>query len=91
MGGRARPLPRSITDYFMKISLVLEDVGAGPQVVFSSHNPEEALAEYKTRATTGKLALIVNPRLELHRKAPKVLASAAPVVRKKRETVSTLI
>ena len=73
----------------MKISLILEDTGTGPQVVYSSTNPDEALIEYKTRATTGKLALLVNPRLDYHRKAPKVLATA-PAPKTKRAT-ATLI
>jgi hypothetical protein len=63
----------------MKISLVLEDIGAGPQVVFSTPNPAEALEDYKTRKTVGKLALVINPAVELHRKGERAqVLTAAP-------------
>lgn len=71
----------------MKVSLILEDLGAGAQVVYASNNPDEALREYKTRHTAGKLALVINPRIDFHRKAPKVLATPAPAPRRKRELI----
>ena len=54
----------------MKISLVIEDVGAGPQVLLSTSSPEEALRFYKAHKSSrdSVLALIVNPSTELHRK-----------------------
>jgi hypothetical protein len=61
----------------MKISLVLEDVGAGPQVILSASTPEEALRFYKAHKSTrdSVLALIINPPVELHR---KIKAEAKP-------------
>jgi len=61
----------------MKISLVLEDVGAGPQVVLSTASPEEALRFYKTHKASrdSVLSLIINPPVELHR---KIKAEAKP-------------
>ena len=62
----------------MKISFVLEDIGAGAQVIYSSHSPEEAIQFYKARNTPGKLALVINPRLERSRKIKP--ENATPVV-----------
>jgi hypothetical protein len=45
----------------MKISLVIEDVGAGPQVIFTSHEPAEARQFFKAHANPGKLVLVCNP------------------------------
>jgi hypothetical protein len=45
----------------MKISLVIEDIGAGPQVIFTSHEPAEARQFFKAHANPGKLVLVCNP------------------------------
>jgi hypothetical protein len=45
----------------MKISLVIEDAGAGPQVIFSSTEPADARAFFKAHANPGKLILVCNP------------------------------
>ena len=73
----------------MKISLVLEDIGAGPQIVFSSASPDEATRFYKTRTTPGKLALVVNPRLERYRKikAEPVVVAAEPEPKRRRTSL----
>ena len=65
----------------MKISLVLEDVGAGPQVILSTSTPEEALKFYKAHKSSrdSVLALIVNPPVELHRKIKAEGSAPAPV------------
>jgi len=51
----------------MKISLVLEDAGSGPRVVYSSTSPEEARKFYKNYTAPGKLELVINPRPEYMR------------------------
>ena len=45
----------------MKISLVIEDIGAGPQVIFTSHEPAEARQFFKAHTNPGKLVLVCNP------------------------------
>jgi len=45
----------------MKISLVIEDTGAGPQVIFSSSEPADARQFFKTHTNPGKLILVCNP------------------------------
>jgi hypothetical protein len=45
----------------MKISLVIEDAGTGPQVIFSSTEPADARAFFKAHANPGKLILVCNP------------------------------
>lgn len=63
----------------MKISLVLEDIGAGPTVIFSGTNPDEAIKFYKARQTPGKLAVVINPPIDRSRKIKAVIgASEAP-------------
>ena len=52
---------RLFSDYSMKISLVIEDAGAGPQVIFSSTEPADARAFFKGHANPGKLILVCNP------------------------------
>ena len=48
----------------MKISLVLEDVGAGPQVIFSTGSPDEARKFYKSHNAAGRVYLVCNPTPE---------------------------
>lgn len=48
----------------MKISLVLEDVGAGPQVIFSTGSPDEARKFYKAHNAAGRVYLVCNPTPE---------------------------
>jgi hypothetical protein len=45
----------------MKISLVIEDTGAGPQVIYTSHEPADARAFFKAHTNPGKLVLVCNP------------------------------
>jgi hypothetical protein len=45
----------------MKISLVIEDSGAGPQVIFSSSEPADARQFFKTHTNPSKLVLVCNP------------------------------
>lgn len=63
----------------MKISLVLEDLGAGPQIIFSTGSPDEARRFYKSHAGAGRIYLVVNPTPE-NAKLNKV--AAQPVVEK---------
>lgn len=79
----------------MKVSLVLEDSGAGPQVIFTSNCADEARRFYKARTAPGKLELIVNPRPDFARtiKASPVVevpVMEKPVTRRKAEP-ATLI
>ena len=48
----------------MKISLVIEDTGGGPQVIFSSPEPADARAFFKAHNNPGKLILVCNPNPE---------------------------
>lgn len=71
----------------MKISLVLEDIGAGPQVILSTDNPDEAQRFYKahTSEVTSKVYLVVNPPVVLHRKIKvESKPTPAPVPSKKK-------
>ena len=61
----------------MKVSLVLEDNGHGPRVLYTSTNPEEARRFYKTYGSPGKLELIINPRPDYSRTIKPQMA--APV------------
>lgn len=45
----------------MKISLVLEDLGAGPQVILSTGSPDEARRFYKAHNSPGRVYLVCNP------------------------------
>jgi len=45
----------------MKISLVIEDTGAGPQVIYTSPEPADARAFFKAHVNPGKLVLVCNP------------------------------
>lgn len=69
----------------MKVSLVLEDIGAGPQVILSTDNPDEAQRFYKahTSEVNSKVYLVVNPPVVLHRKI-KVEPKPVPVPSKKK-------
>ncbi len=75
----------------MKVSLVLEDAGCGPRVIYTSTNPEEARQFYKAHSTPGKIELIINPRADLFRTikpSPVVeIETAKPVSRRKAETL----
>ena len=48
----------------MKISLVLEDLGAGPQVILSTGSPDEARKFYKAHNSPGRVYLVCNPTPE---------------------------
>jgi len=76
----------------MKISLVLEDVGAGPQIIFSTGSPDEARKFYKAHNNPGRVYLVCNPTPEgskLNKVTPEL---PKPVSRRKAEPVaSTLI
>lgn len=74
----------------MKISLVLEDAGSGPRVVYSSTSTEEARKFYKNYTASGKLELVINPKPEYMRTIRIVeVPEIKPVTRRKAE--STLI
>jgi hypothetical protein len=51
----------------MKISLVIEDAGSGPQVIFSSPEPADARRFFKAHTNPGKLVLVCNPSPENYR------------------------
>ena len=74
----------------MKISLVLEDVGAGPQVIFSTGSPDEARKFYKTHNAAGRVYLVCNPTPEgvkLNKAAPEAPKPAS----RRRAEATTLI
>lgn len=73
----------------MKISLVIEDIGAGPQVIFSSTEPADARAFFKAHANPGKLILVCNPSPDNFRtiRGTPVVESVKPVSRRKAETL----
>lgn len=76
----------------MKISLVLEDVGAGPQVIFSSGQPDEARRFYKAHNGPGRIYLVCNPTPEgskLNKATAQPVPAEKPVRQRKAE--STLI
>jgi hypothetical protein len=65
----------------MKISLVLEDIGAGPQVIFSTGSPDEARKFYKAHNAAGRVYLVCNPTPEgvkLNKAQTPVETSEAP-------------
>jgi hypothetical protein len=73
----------------MKISLVLEDLGAGPQVILSTGSPDEARKFYKAHSNPGRVYLVCNPTPEgskLNKGIPE-----APKVVSRRKLESTLI
>lgn len=74
----------------MKISLVLEDVGAGPQIIFSSGQPDEARQFYKAHNSPGRVYLVCNPTPEGSKLNKGVLEAPRPVSRRKAEA-ATLI
>lgn len=67
----------------MKISLVLEDVGAGPQVIFSSGQPDEARRYYKAHQGAGRIYLVINPSPECAKVNRPVSEPPKPVSRRK--------
>ncbi len=72
----------------MKVSLVLEDAGCGPRVIYTSTNPEEARRFYKAHSTPGKIELVINPRPDLFRTikpAPVVEIEAPKPVKRSKE------
>ena len=73
----------------MKISLVLEDVGAGPQVILSTGSPDEARKFYKAHSSPGRVYLVCNPTPEGSKLNKGVLEAPKHVSRRKVE--STLI
>jgi hypothetical protein len=64
----------------MKLSLVLEDVGGGPQIILSTDNTDEATRFYKAHQSEmdSKVYLVINPPVTLNRKI-KVEAKPAPI------------
>lgn len=75
----------------MKISLVLEDIGAGPQVIFSTGSPDEARKFYKAHNGAGRIYLVCNPTPEGSKLNKGTLEPPKPVSRRKAEAVTTLI
>ena len=74
----------------MKISLVLEDVGAGPQVILSTGSPDEARKFYKAHNAAGRVYLVCNPTPEGSKLNKGILEVPKPVSRRKAEP-ATLI
>lgn len=78
----------------MKISLVLEDVGAGPQVIFSTGSPDEARKFYKAHNAAGRVYLVCNPTPEgvkLNKAQTLVEASDAPKPTSRRRAEATTL
>lgn len=71
----------------MKISLVLEDVGAGPQVIFSTGSPDEARKFYKAHSSPGRVYLVCNPTPEGLKLNKGILEAPKPVSRRKAEAL----
>ena len=69
----------------MKISLVLEDVGAGPQIIFSTGSPDEARRFYKAHNGVGRIYLICNPTPEGVKLNKLPVELPKPVSRRKAE------
>lgn len=67
----------------MKISLVLEDVGAGPQVIFSTPNPEEARRFWKAHSAPGRVYLVCNPSPDNSRLNKGPIEPPKPVSKRK--------
>jgi hypothetical protein len=70
----------------MRISLVLEDVGAGPQIIFSSSEPADARDFYKAHDGAGRVFLVINPMEEAF-KFNKPKETPKPATRRKAETL----
>lgn len=82
----------AFSEYPMKISLVLEDVGAGPQIIFSTGSPDEARRFYKAHNAAGRVYLVCNPTPEGSKLNKATPEPPKPVSRRKTEPVaSTLI
>lgn len=73
----------------MKISLVIEDTGAGPQVIYTSHEPADAREFFKAHTNPSKLVLVCNPAPDNFRtiRGTPVVESVKPVSRRKAETL----
>lgn len=69
----------------MKISLVLEDVGAGPQIIFSTGQPDEARRYYKAHNGAGRIYLVINPSPECAKVNRPVSGQPKPVSRRRTE------
>lgn len=69
----------------MKISLVLEDLGAGPQIIFSTGSPDEARRFYKAHQGAGRIYLVCNPSPECAKLNKPVSEPPKPVSRRKAE------
>lgn len=67
----------------MKISLVLEDIGAGPQVIFSTGSPDEARRFYKAHNGAGRIYLVCNPSPECTKHNKTAPELPKPVSRRK--------
>jgi hypothetical protein len=69
----------------MKISLVIEDAGAGPQIIFSSPEPEDARRFFKAHTNPGKVVLVCNPTPDNFRtiRGTPVFESVKPAKRSK--------
>jgi len=74
----------------MKISLVLEDLGAGPQVILSTGSPDEARKFYKAHNSPGRVYLVCNPTPEGSKLNKGIVEPPKPVARRKAEP-ATLI
>ena len=74
----------------MKISLVLEDLGAGPQVILSTGSPDEARKFYKAHNNPGRVYLVCNPTPEGSKLNKGIVEAPKPVSRRKAEP-ATLI
>ena len=76
----------------MKISLVLEDIGAGPQVIFSTGSPDEARKFYKANNSPGRVYLVCNPtpegvKLNKAQTLVETFVAEKPVSRRKAESL----
>lgn len=69
----------------MKISLVLEDLGAGPQIIFSTGSPDEARRFYKAHDGAGRVYLVINPTPENVKLNKPATEPPKPVSRRKAE------
>lgn len=69
----------------MKISLVIEDAGAGPQIIFTSTEPADAREFFKSHTNPGKLVLVCNPTPDNFRtiRGTPVVESVKPAKRAK--------
>jgi hypothetical protein len=69
----------------MKISLVLEDLGAGPQVILSTGSPDEARRFYKAHNNHGRVYLVCNPTPEGSKLNKSIIEAPKVVSRRKAE------